>query len=67
MITCHCEEIRRLDGDEAARYAGEHLRLIERGVIPLGRGLSMRSDTQQMRAGLPAAALGGGPARVAHS
>ena len=31
MVECRCEEIHRLDGDEASLYAREHLKLIERG------------------------------------
>jgi len=30
-MTCRCDEIERLDGDEAEAYASGHLRLIERG------------------------------------
>ena len=32
--TCRCSEIERLDGNEAEVYAGDHLRLIERGRGP---------------------------------
>ena len=30
-MKCRCDEIERLDGEEAEAYASEHLRLIERG------------------------------------
>jgi hypothetical protein len=30
-LTCRCAQIRRLDGEEARRYAVQHLRLIEQG------------------------------------
>ena len=36
MLTCRCAQIRRLDGDEAHRYATEHLKLTERGREPTG-------------------------------
>ncbi len=36
MLACRCDQIRRLDGGEAGRYAAEHLRLIERGREPTG-------------------------------
>ena len=36
MLKCRCAKIRRLDGEEARRYAAEHLRLVERGRDPSG-------------------------------
>ena len=30
-MKCRCDEIERLDGEDADAYASEHLRLIERG------------------------------------
>jgi hypothetical protein len=30
-MTCRCDEIERLDGEEAEAYASDHLPLIERG------------------------------------
>ncbi len=36
MLTCRCARLRRLDGEEAQRYAAEHLRLTERGRDPTG-------------------------------
>ena len=36
VLMCRCADIRRLDGEEAQRYAAGHLRLIERGRDPTG-------------------------------
>jgi hypothetical protein len=36
VVECRCEEIDRVDGDEASSYAREHLRLVERGPDSAG-------------------------------
>lgn len=36
VLTCRCAQIRRLDADEAQRYAAGHLKLTETGRDPTG-------------------------------
>jgi hypothetical protein len=46
VLTCRCARIRRLDGEEASRYAAGHLRLIERGRDPSGAEDYQCDETQ---------------------